>query len=298
MLDGEVEVVADGARYTLRPGDVFWTGVGCIHAFYETKGNTVLWLETSAPGPPDRHSYRFERDWQHLEDHLRAEASVRAGRLGFRHGSVAPRPAPGGLRAFPDRRAAPRGAPEPGPDGTRRREARRRLAEPDLADRARQGEPVGEHALGTRDGARPDDERPLLRGRRSRSDLPSAPPAALGRAADRARVARGRQPRLGRSLGAADGRERPARRVPLRRLSRRRRILRRGLARPPRRQGVRLHHPRPARRAHRLRRVRARARHGALLRLVVARIACGRSATRTPRRSGSSSAGRATAAAA
>ena len=27
-----------GGRYTLRPGDVFWTGVGCVHAFYETKG--------------------------------------------------------------------------------------------------------------------------------------------------------------------------------------------------------------------------------------------------------------------
>jgi quercetin dioxygenase-like cupin family protein len=66
MLDGEVDVVADGTRYTLRPGDVFWTGVGCIHAFYETVGNTVLWLETSAPGPPDRHSYRFERDWEYL----------------------------------------------------------------------------------------------------------------------------------------------------------------------------------------------------------------------------------------
>ena len=79
MLDGEVEVVADGERYTLRPGDVFWTGVGCIHAFYETKGNTVLWLETSAPGPPDQHSYRFERDWSHLAEHLRAETSVRSG---------------------------------------------------------------------------------------------------------------------------------------------------------------------------------------------------------------------------
>jgi quercetin dioxygenase-like cupin family protein len=78
MLDGEVEVVADGARYTLRAGDVFWTGVGCIHAFYETKGETVLWLETSAPGPPDRHSYRFERDWEHLAQHLSAEASVQA----------------------------------------------------------------------------------------------------------------------------------------------------------------------------------------------------------------------------
>ena len=38
MLEGEVDVVADGDRYTLRPGDVFWTGVGCIHAFYEVAG--------------------------------------------------------------------------------------------------------------------------------------------------------------------------------------------------------------------------------------------------------------------
>jgi quercetin dioxygenase-like cupin family protein len=66
MLEGEVDVVADDTRYTLRPGDVFWTAVGCIHAFYETAGNKVLWLETSAPGPPDRHSYRFERDWEYL----------------------------------------------------------------------------------------------------------------------------------------------------------------------------------------------------------------------------------------
>jgi quercetin dioxygenase-like cupin family protein len=78
MLEGEVDVVADDARYTLRPGDVFWTGVGCIHAFYETKGNTVLWLETSAPGPPDRHSYRFERDWEYLSAKVGDEASSQA----------------------------------------------------------------------------------------------------------------------------------------------------------------------------------------------------------------------------
>jgi quercetin dioxygenase-like cupin family protein len=78
MLDGEVDVVADESRYTLRPGDVFWTGVGCIHAFYETSGSTVLWLETSAPGPPDRHSYRFERDWDYLAGRVEAEASVPA----------------------------------------------------------------------------------------------------------------------------------------------------------------------------------------------------------------------------
>jgi quercetin dioxygenase-like cupin family protein len=75
MLEGEVDVVADGSRYALRPGDVFWTGVGCIHAFYETKGNSVLWLETSAPGPPDRHSYRFERDWEYLAARARDESS-------------------------------------------------------------------------------------------------------------------------------------------------------------------------------------------------------------------------------
>jgi quercetin dioxygenase-like cupin family protein len=76
ILEGEVDVVADGERYTLRPGDVFWTAVGCIHAFYETKQNIVLWLETSAPGPPDRHSYRFERDWEYLRERLRDEATV------------------------------------------------------------------------------------------------------------------------------------------------------------------------------------------------------------------------------
>ena len=76
MLEGEVDVVADGDRCTLRPGDVFWTAVGCVHAFYETRGGTVQWLETSAPGPPDRHSYRFERDWEYLAERLRAGAAT------------------------------------------------------------------------------------------------------------------------------------------------------------------------------------------------------------------------------
>lgn len=70
MLHGEVDVIADDQRYTLRAGDTFWTAAGCIHAFYETQGNHVRWLETSAPGPPNRHSYRFERDWQYLTQRL------------------------------------------------------------------------------------------------------------------------------------------------------------------------------------------------------------------------------------
>jgi quercetin dioxygenase-like cupin family protein len=72
ILDGQVDVVADGDRYTLRPGDVFWTATGCVHAFYETKGAPVRWLETSAPGPPARHSYRHERDWEYLAERLEA----------------------------------------------------------------------------------------------------------------------------------------------------------------------------------------------------------------------------------
>jgi quercetin dioxygenase-like cupin family protein len=70
MLDGEVVVVADDARYTLRPGDVFWTGVGCVHAFYNESCRTVRWLETSSPQPPLRHAYRFNRDWDYLAEKL------------------------------------------------------------------------------------------------------------------------------------------------------------------------------------------------------------------------------------
>jgi len=78
ILEGEVDVVANGDRYTLRPGDVFWTATGCVHAFYETQGRPVVWLETSAPGPPPRHSYRHERDWSYLADRLASDAEVGA----------------------------------------------------------------------------------------------------------------------------------------------------------------------------------------------------------------------------
>jgi quercetin dioxygenase-like cupin family protein len=73
ILEGEVEAVADGTRIELKAGDVFWTGVGCIHAFYNTSPGTVRWLETQAPQPPAKHSYRFDRDWDYLKDKLQAE---------------------------------------------------------------------------------------------------------------------------------------------------------------------------------------------------------------------------------
>jgi quercetin dioxygenase-like cupin family protein len=70
MLHGEVEFHADGQVYELRPGDVLWTGVGCIHAFYNRTNATVRWLETQSPQPPARHSYRFNRDWEYLQEKL------------------------------------------------------------------------------------------------------------------------------------------------------------------------------------------------------------------------------------
>ena len=73
ILDGEVEAVGDGKRYTLKKGDVFWTGVGCVHAFYNTSKSTVRWLETQSPQLPGRHGYRFSRDWEYLKEKLAAE---------------------------------------------------------------------------------------------------------------------------------------------------------------------------------------------------------------------------------
>jgi len=70
ILDGEVEAHADGKMYNLTKGDVLWTGVGCIHAFYNRTPGLVRWLETQSPQPPARHSYRFNREWDYLEKKL------------------------------------------------------------------------------------------------------------------------------------------------------------------------------------------------------------------------------------
>jgi quercetin dioxygenase-like cupin family protein len=70
FLQGEVEAVADGKTYVMKPGDVLWTSVGSIHAFYNRTDATVRWLETQSPQPPARHSYRFNRDWEHLKAKL------------------------------------------------------------------------------------------------------------------------------------------------------------------------------------------------------------------------------------
>jgi quercetin dioxygenase-like cupin family protein len=67
FLEGEVEAEFDGERYRLGPGDVAFAGVGCVHAFRNAGTGPLRWLETQAPQPPGRHSYRFRRDWEYLE---------------------------------------------------------------------------------------------------------------------------------------------------------------------------------------------------------------------------------------
>ena len=73
ILEGVVDATFDGKRYRLEPGDVAWAGVGCVHAFANPAEEPVRWLETQAPAPPARHSYRFERDWHYLQDAIGAE---------------------------------------------------------------------------------------------------------------------------------------------------------------------------------------------------------------------------------
>ena len=78
ILEGEVDAWFDGVQYRLKPGDTAWAGVGCIHEFRNPTQGIVRWLETQAPQPPRRHSYRFRRDWKYLEEKL--------GKGGHQHG--------------------------------------------------------------------------------------------------------------------------------------------------------------------------------------------------------------------
>jgi quercetin dioxygenase-like cupin family protein len=66
FLEGEAEAVFDGQTYRLKPGDAAFAGVGCVHGFRNVGNGPVRWLETQAPQPPGRHSYRFVRDWDYL----------------------------------------------------------------------------------------------------------------------------------------------------------------------------------------------------------------------------------------
>jgi len=63
ILEGEVQATLDGTVYRLKPGDVVWTGVGCVHSFSNVGTVPVRWLETFAPQPPKENVFRFMAEW-------------------------------------------------------------------------------------------------------------------------------------------------------------------------------------------------------------------------------------------
>ncbi|MGN9912162.1 cupin domain-containing protein [Phytohabitans sp. LJ34] len=74
ILEGATDATFDGETYRLEVGDVAWAGVGCVHGFANAGDGPVRWLETQAPQPPPRHSYRFARDWTYLREVVDREA--------------------------------------------------------------------------------------------------------------------------------------------------------------------------------------------------------------------------------
>jgi quercetin dioxygenase-like cupin family protein len=70
ILEGATDAVFDGVAYRLEVGDIAFAGVGSTHGFANAGDGPVRWLETQAPQPPGRHSYRFARDWDHLQARL------------------------------------------------------------------------------------------------------------------------------------------------------------------------------------------------------------------------------------
>ena len=70
ILSGEVEGTLDGKTYIGKPGDVFWTGVGCVHGFANVGSQPVTWLETFAPQPPKENVFRFMAEWERRAQEL------------------------------------------------------------------------------------------------------------------------------------------------------------------------------------------------------------------------------------
>ena len=68
FLDGEIEAELDGSVHTIRAGDVVFAGVGATHGFFNSGSGRVRWIETQAPQPPERHSYRWVDDWKRFEE--------------------------------------------------------------------------------------------------------------------------------------------------------------------------------------------------------------------------------------
>ncbi len=67
FLDGEIEAELDGQTRIVRAGDVVFSSVGATHGFFNDGDGRVRWIETQAPQPPERHSYRWLDHWRRFE---------------------------------------------------------------------------------------------------------------------------------------------------------------------------------------------------------------------------------------
>jgi quercetin dioxygenase-like cupin family protein len=67
FLDGEVTADLEGEIHTIRAGDVVFAGVGAAHGFFNSGTGRVRWIETQAPQPPERYSYRWVDHWRRFE---------------------------------------------------------------------------------------------------------------------------------------------------------------------------------------------------------------------------------------
>ena len=76
ILSGEVEGTLDGKTYQAGPGDVLWTGVGCVHTFVNRGTGPVRWLETFAPQPPRENVFRFMAEWEQKARSLEQAAAL------------------------------------------------------------------------------------------------------------------------------------------------------------------------------------------------------------------------------
>ncbi len=73
FLDGEIEAELEGQVHTIRAGDVVFAGVGATHGFFNNGSGRVRWIETQAPQPPERHSYRWVDHWRRFETEQQTE---------------------------------------------------------------------------------------------------------------------------------------------------------------------------------------------------------------------------------
>jgi quercetin dioxygenase-like cupin family protein len=67
FVGGEIDAVLDGREYRIRAGDVVFASVGSTHGFFNNGPGRVRWIETQAPQPPARHSYRWADTWKKFE---------------------------------------------------------------------------------------------------------------------------------------------------------------------------------------------------------------------------------------